>query len=114
LLGLVVFSTLAGRNLSAHVKENLIVDGDARPGHDRVGSLVDVQRTAVAAIPSKPALHQQETGTGEATKEMGADPSELPMASTLPLIVELTLRSAYANNDSLLWISKDSRNTQGG
>lgn len=46
----------------------------------------------------------------EATREMGADPSEFTDGvNPLPSSVELTLRGDYANNDSLTWISKELR-----
>jgi cell division protein FtsX len=56
------------------------------------------------------ALHfiSKKQSLAEATKEMGADPSEFTDGvNPFPSSVELTLRSDYANNDSLQWISKE-------
>ncbi len=108
LLGLVVFSTLAGRNLSTYVKENLIVT-----------MMLDQDMTDTEALsmckglqhrPYIKALHfiSKKQSLAEATKEMGADPSEFTDGvNPFPSSVELTLRSDYANNDSLQWISKE-------
>ncbi len=108
LLGLVVFSTLAGRNLSSYVKENLIVT-----------MMLDQDMTDTEALsmckglqhrPYIKALHfiSKKQSLAEATKEMGADPSEFTDGvNPFPSSVELTLRSDYANNDSLQWISKE-------
>ena len=108
LLGLVVFSTLAGRHLSSYVKENLIVT-----------MMLDQDMTDTEALsmckglqhrPYIKALHfiSKKQSLAEATKEMGADPSEFTDGvNPFPSSVELTLRSDYANNDSLQWISKE-------
>ena len=108
LLGLVVFSTLAGRNLSSYVKENLIVT-----------MMLDQDMTDTEALsmckglqhrPYIKALHfiSKKQSLAKATKEMGADPSEFTDGvNPFPSSVELTLRSDYANNDSLQWISKE-------
>ena len=108
LLGLVVFSTLAGRNLSSYVKENLIVT-----------MMLDQDMTDTEALsmckglqhrPYIKALHfiSKKQSLAVATKVMGADPSEFTDGvNPFPSSVELTLRSDYANNDSLQWISKE-------
>lgn len=108
LLGLVVFSTLSGRNLSSYVKENLVVT-----------MMLDQDMTDTEALsmckglqqrPYIKALHfiSKKQALAEATREMGADPSEFTDGvNPFPSSVELTLRSDYANNDSLKWISKE-------
>jgi cell division transport system permease protein len=108
LLGLVVFSTLAGRNLSAHVKENLIVT--VMLDQDMTESEALSMCKGLQLRPYIKTLHyiSKKQALAEATKEMGADPSEFTDGvNPFPSSVELTLRSAYANNDSLLWISKE-------
>lgn len=108
LLGLVVFSTLTGRNLSAYVKENLSVtmmldqdmsDSEAQPICKSLK-----QRPYIKSIQ----FISKGEALKEAAKEMGADPASFtdgvnPFSSS----IELTLKSDYANNDSLQWISKE-------
>lgn len=108
LLGLVVFSTLVGRNLSALVKENLVVT-----------VMLDQDMTDTEALSMCKGLQQRpyikslhyiskKQALAEATKVMGTDPSEFTDGvNPFPSAVELTLKSAYANNDSLTWISKE-------
>ncbi len=108
LLGLVVFFTLVGRNLSALVKENLVVT-----------VMLDQDMTDTEALSMCKGLQQRpyikslhyiskKQALAEATKVMGTDPSEFTDGvNPFPSAVELTLKSAYANNDSLTWISKE-------
>ena len=99
LLGLVVFSTLLGRNLSAHVKENLVVTVMLQQdmGDNEAQTLIK----DIRFISKRDALK-------DAAKEMGANPASFtdgvnPFSSS----IELTLKSDYANSDSLQWIAKD-------
>lgn len=110
LLGLVVFFVLAGRNLSSYVKENLVVtvmfdDDMTAPEAQRV----------CASISRRPYIKgvnyiSKEQSLREATQAMGTDPSEFTNGvNPFPSSVELTMKSGYANNDSLRWISKELR-----
>ena len=108
LLGLVIFFTLTGRNLSSYVKENLVVammlEQEMTDNEARLMCKGLVHRPYIKHvdfIPKKEAL-------AEATKEMGINPAEFtdgvnPFSSS----IELTLRSDYANNDSLKWIARE-------
>lgn len=108
LLGLIVFSTLTGRNLSSYVKENLVVtlmlDQD----------MSDTEAQSMCkSISRRPYIRQyhfisKQDALKEATLAMGADPSEFTDGiNPFPASIELTLRSDYANSDSLQWISKE-------
>lgn len=108
LLGLVVFTTLAGHNLSSHVKENLVVtlmleqDMTASEGHHMCMSVKRHPYIKTINFISK------EQALKEATKAMGTDPSEFtdginPFFSS----IEITLNGEYANTDSLKWIEKE-------
>lgn len=108
LLGIVVFFGFTGRNLSNSVKENFVVT-----------MMFEQDMTTPEAqgvcqtLTKRPYIKQiqyvsKEQALAEATKEMGIDPTEFtdgenPYQSS----IELTMRSAYANNDSLAWISKE-------
>lgn len=108
LLGLVVFSTLTGRNLSSYVKENLVVTMMLEQ------DMMDNEAQAVCKrLEMRPYIKNvvfinKQQSLKEATKEMGANPAEFtdgvnPFSS----LIELTLKSDYANSDSLTWIAAE-------
>jgi cell division transport system permease protein len=108
LLGLIVFSTLGGRNLSSYVKENLVVTMMLE--QDMTDTEGQTLCRSLAHRPYIKNIHfiSKAEALKEATREMGADPSEFtngvnPFTSS----VEVTLKSDYANNDSLRWISAE-------
>lgn len=108
LLGLIICSTLMGRNLSSYVKENLVVtlmleqdmtDGEARQMCQRIDHRPYIK--SLHFISKADALR-------EATRTMGADPSEFTDGvNPFPSSIELTLRGDYANSDSLQWIAAE-------
>ena len=108
LLGLVVFSTLTGRNLSSYVKENLVVTMMLEQ------DMMDNEAQAVCKrLEMRPYIKNvvfinKQQSLKEATKEMGINPAEFtdgvnPFSS----LIELTLKSDYANSDSLTWIAAE-------
>ena len=108
LLGLVVFSTLTGRNLSSYVKENLVVTMMLEQ------DMMDNEAQAVCKrLETRPYIKSvvfinKQRSLSEAAKEMGANPAEFtdgvnPFSS----LIELTLKSDYANSDSLTWIAAE-------
>ncbi len=108
LLGLVVFTTLTGHNLSSQVKENLVVT--LMLEHDMTST--EGQRVC-QSIKKKPYIKSikfvsKEQALQVATKTMGANPAEFtdginPFSSS----IEITMNCDYANNDSLRWIAKE-------
>ena len=107
LLGMVVFSVLSARNLSAYVKENLtvtmmlgedITDTEARQlcgelrKQDYIGHITYISK---------------EQALKEQTDAMGTDPSEFLGMNPFVASVELQLKAQYANTDSLRWIAKN-------
>lgn len=108
LLGLVVFFGFTGRNLSRYVKENLVVT----VMFDQDMTTPEAQKVC-ANLKSRPYIKQmnfisKEEALKEATREMGTDPSEFTNGvNPFPSSLELTMKSEYANNDSLRWISKE-------
>ncbi len=108
LLGLVVSFTLAGRNLSSLVRENLVVT--LMLDHD----MTDTEAQALCkGIGVRPYIKEvnyisKEDALKEATREMGTDPTEFTEGENpYSASIELTLRGDYANNDSLAWIAKE-------
>ncbi len=107
LLGLVIFSTLIGRNLSSYVKENLIITMMLE--QDMTDTEAQQMCKGLGNLPYIKDIHyiSKAQALAEATKEMGADPSEFTDGvNPFPSSVELTLTGDYANNDSLTWIAK--------
>lgn len=108
LLGIIVFFGFTGRNLSNSVKENFVVTMMFE--HDMT---TPEAQGVCQTLTKRPYIKQiqyvsKEQALAEATKEMGIDPTEFtdgenPYQSS----IELTMRSDYANNDSLAWISKE-------
>lgn len=108
LLGLVAFSTLGGRNLSALVKENLRVTMMLE--QDMADNEAQTITRSLVRRPYIKTIHfiSKESALHDAAKQMGTDPSTFtdgvnPFSSS----IELTLKSDYANNDSLAWITKE-------
>ncbi len=110
LLGLVIFSVLAGRNLSSYVKENLVVtvmlDQDmTNPEAQQICKRLETR-------PYINNLHytSKETALKEGMKDLGTDPREFAGVNPFLSSIDVTLKADYANNDSLEWISKELKN----
>lgn len=100
-------SVLTARNLSAYVKENLTVTlilGDEISTEEAKGVCKQIEHlpyiTHLTFISKEQALKEQ-------TEAMGSDPSEFLGLNPFVGSIELQLRAAYANSDSLSWISND-------
>lgn len=107
LLGLVVFSVLTSRNLSAWVKENLTVTvmlGDDVSTNEAKRLCRDLYHRPYSKnidyVSKEQALKEQ-------TAAMGSDPSEFLGANPFVATLELQLNSDYANRDSLRWIARE-------
>jgi cell division transport system permease protein len=107
LLGMVVFTVLSARNLSAHMKENLtmtIILKDSVSVNDAHLMCRDLYH--------RPYSHNidyisKEQAQREQVKELGSDPSEFLGFNPFPATLEVQLKSDYANRDSLKWIVKE-------
>ena len=104
LLGIIVFSVLTSRNLSAWVKENLTVTvmlGDDVSVNEAKRLCRDLYHRPYSRnidyVSKDQALKEQ-------TEAMGSDPSEFLGANPFVATLELQLKSDYANRDSLKWI----------
>ena len=107
LLGLVIFSVQMGHNLSAYVKENLVVT-----------VMLEQDMTAPEAqqlcrkIRKRPYVNSltyisKEQALKEATHDLGTDPSEFAGVNPFQPSIEITAMADYANNDSLAWVTKE-------
>ena len=107
LLGMVVFSVLSARNLSAHMKEHLTL----------TIILKDSVTVNEAHIMCRDLYHRpysrnidyisKEQAQREQVKELGSDPSEFLGFNPFPATLEVQLKADYANRDSLKWIVKE-------
>lgn len=110
LLGLVVFSVFTARNLSEYVRQNIVVtmvlQDDMTSGE---------AQQFCARLRTRPYIHKltyvsKEQALREGIRTLGTDPREF--ADTNPFLssVEVTLKSDYANSDSLAYISRELKN----
>jgi cell division transport system permease protein len=109
LLGMVVFFVLSARNLSAHMKENLMVTVMLK---DSVS--VNDAHLFCRDLYHRPYAHKidyisKEQAQREQIKELGSDPTEFLGFNPFPATLEIRLSSDYANSDSLKWIVKEIR-----
>ena len=109
LLGVMVFSVLMARNLSAHMKEHLTVTVMLK---DTVS--VNDAHLFCRDLYHRPYSHNidyisKEQAQREQIKELGSDPSEFLGFNPFPATLEIQLASDYANRDSLKWIVKELR-----
>lgn len=110
LLGLVVFSVLVARNTSAFVKENLVVT----VLFEQDMTTPEAQQLC-ARLKTRPYINKldfvsKERALKEQTQVLGTDPTDFTNGENpyLPS-ADITLRSDYANNDSLTWIAAELR-----
>lgn len=105
LLGLVVFSVLTARNLSTYVKQNIVVTMMLQD--DMTASEAKLFCDTLRTLPYIKDLEyvSKEQALAEGIEMLGADPTEFLDTNPFLSSVEIKLRSAYANNDSLATIS---------
>ena len=109
LLGMVVFFVLAAHNLSVYVKENInfsIVISDDMKERDILRLQKNLNKEpfvkSTEYISKKQALEEQ-------TEAMGTDPQEFLGYNPFSASIEVKLKSAYANTDSIAKIEKQIR-----
>ncbi len=109
LLGMVVFFVLAAHNLSVYVKENInfsIVISDDMKERDILRLQKNLNKEpfvkSIEYISKKQALEEQ-------TEAMGTDPQEFLGYNPFSASIEVKLKSAYANTDSIAKIEKQIR-----
>ena len=109
LLGMVVFSVLTARNLSAYVKENLTVTvmlGD--------NTTVNQAHLLCRDLYHRPYSRNidyisKEQAQKEQCEDMGSDPSEFLGFNPFVATLEIQLKSDYVSRDSMKWIAKELR-----
>ena len=107
LLGLVVFSVCTAHNLSAYVKQNIVVtmmlqdDMTTGEAHQFCNKLQ--ARPYICSLQ----YISKEQALREGIKALGTDPREFAEVNPFLSSIEITLKSDYANSDSLQFISKE-------
>lgn len=107
LLGMVVFFVLSARNLSAHMKENLIVTvmlKDTVTVNDAHRFCRDLYHRPYSRNID---YISKEQAQREQSKELGSDPSEFLGFNPFPATLEIQLKADYVNKDSLKVIAKE-------
>lgn len=109
LLGFVVLSVLTARNLSAYVKQNIVVTMMLQD------DMTSGEATQFCAkLRQRPYIYRldyisKEQALREGIRTLGADPREFADANPFLSSIEITLKADYANNDSLTAISSELR-----
>lgn len=107
LLGLVVFSVCTARNLSAYVRQNIVVtmmlQDDMSSGEARQFCSKLKTRPYICSLQ----YISKEQALSEGIKALGTDPREFAETNPFLSSIEITLKSDYANTDSLQLISKE-------
>ena len=110
LLGMVVFSVLSARNLSAHMKEHLtmtIILKDSVTVNDAHLMCRDLYHRPYSRNID---YISKEQAQQVLVKELGTDPTEFLDFNPFAASLEVQLKSDYANRDSLKWIVQEVRN----
>jgi len=109
LIGLVIMITLFARNLSHYVKENLIfsIVLEDKMNEAEINSL---QKKLTAKHFVKSAVYvSKEQAAKELIEELGENPEIFLGYNPLSALIEVNLKSEYANSDSIILIEKDIR-----
>lgn len=107
LLGLVVFSVMTARNLSAYVRENLVVTLTL------TDNITDAQAAALCdsleakSFAKMSEYISKERALEEQSEAMGSDPSEFIGFNPFTATIELRLWAPYATKDSSEWIKQE-------
>ena len=107
LLGMVVFFVLSANNLSTYVRENIsftvLVSDDMKEPE-----VLKFQKKLNEKVYVKESVYiSKEKALQEQTEAMGTDPAEFLGYNPFTASIEIKLKAAYANSDSIAWIEKE-------
>lgn len=109
LLGLVVFTGLTARNLSAYVKENLTITVMFGDNVSNREAQVTCNKMRLKRYVTHVDYISREQALKEQTKALGTDPSEFLGMNPFVPSAELHVKADCANADSMKWITKELR-----
>ncbi|MCI6703107.1 MAG: permease-like cell division protein FtsX [Prevotellaceae bacterium] len=107
LLGLVILTGFTANNLSKQVKENFTITLILSNDMSQVEAQQFCTRLKGKTYVSSMKYITKEQVLAEGTKALGANPKELVGYNFYSPLVELQLKSDYANSESLKWISAE-------
>ncbi len=107
LLGLVILTGFTANNLSKQVKENFTITSILSNDMSQVEAQQFCTRLKGKTYVSSMKYITKEQVLAEGTKALGANPKELVGYNFYSPLVELQLKSDYANSESLKWISAE-------
>ena len=107
LLGLVVFSVLTARNLSAYVKQNIVVTMVLQDDMSSSEAQMFCSRLRKQPYINHLEYISKEQALKDGIKALGTDPREFTDINPFLSSVEITLKADYANNDSLMHITRE-------
>lgn len=111
LLGMVILLTLTAKVLSNSVKENLVVTVVLQED-----TPTEKAQKLQKKLETKPYVNSidyvsKEQAMKEQVESMGLDPTEFLEANPFSISMEINMKAEYSNNDSLLWIEKELKET---
>ena len=109
LLGLVILTGFTANNLSKQVKENFTITLILSNDMSQVEAQLFCTRLKSKTYVSSMKYITKEQVLAEGTKALGANPKDLVGYNFYSPLVELQLKSDYANSESLKWISAELR-----
>lgn len=112
LLGMVVLLMLTAHVIGNSVKENLVVTVVLQ--EDVMTADAQKLRQQLCAKPYVNSIEyvSKEQALKEHVESMGIDPSEFLEANPFSISMEISMKADYSNNDSLLWIEKELKETK--
>lgn len=106
LLGIVVFTVLTARNLSAYVKENLTVTVVMADDISKQEINTTYNKLRVRPYSRQITYISKEQAKKEYSEEMGQNPEDFVGFNPFPATFEIRLTEPYANTDSVLKVKQ--------
>lgn len=112
LLGMVVLLMLTANVIGDSVKENLVVTVVLQEDTPTEEAQVLQKKLCTKTYVKSIEYVSKEQALKEHVESMGIDPSEFLEANPFSISMEVSMKADYSNNDSLLWIEKELKETQ--
>jgi cell division transport system permease protein len=107
LLGIIFMIIFIGNGLSVYVRENITLSVILKENAEEKNIFTLEKQLKEAKYVKNVRYISKEEALEETIKEMGHNPLDVVKYNPLPAILEINLKSDYANNDSILFIAKD-------
>jgi cell division transport system permease protein len=107
LLGIISMIILVGNELSVYVRENITLSVILKENIEEKNILRLEEKIRKEPYVKNIRYISKDDALKDLTKELGDNPMEFVNYNPLPAILEINLKSDYANNDSILFIAKE-------